>query len=55
MSRPHGGVAHEHFLPAGPFALLAHGGRAAESKVGAVHRSSLVWTERRIGRRGHGA
>ncbi len=39
---PHHGVAHEHFLPAGPFALLpmtdgADGG----------HRSSLVWTERR--------
>jgi len=39
---PHHGVAHEHFLPAGPFALLpmvddANGG----------HRSSLVWTERR--------
>ncbi len=39
---PHDGVAHEHFLPSGPFALLpmtdtAEGG----------HRSSLVWTERR--------
>ena len=38
--RPHGGVAHEHFLPAGPFAVLpmpddAQGG----------HRSSIVWTE----------
>lgn len=37
---PHEGVAHEHFLPAGPFAVLpmvddAHG-----------HRSSIVWTER---------
>ena len=36
----HEGVAHEHFLPAGPFAVLpmvddAHG-----------HRSSIVWTER---------
>jgi 2-octaprenyl-6-methoxyphenol hydroxylase len=40
--KPHNGVAHEHFLPSGPFALLpmtdgADGG----------HRSSLVWTERR--------
>jgi 2-octaprenyl-6-methoxyphenol hydroxylase len=39
---PHHGVAHEHFLPSGPFAMLpmtdtAEGG----------HRSSLVWTERR--------
>ena len=37
---PHDGVAHEHFLPAGPFAVLpmvddSHG-----------HRSSIVWTER---------
>jgi 2-octaprenyl-6-methoxyphenol hydroxylase len=39
--RPHGGVAHEHFLPSGPFAMLPmtdHEGR---------HRSSIVWTERR--------
>jgi 2-octaprenyl-6-methoxyphenol hydroxylase len=36
----HGGVAHEHFLPAGPFAMLPmtdHEG---------LHRSSIVWTER---------
>ena len=36
----HGGVAHEHFLPAGPFAMLPmtdHEG---------MHRSSIVWTER---------
>lgn len=33
---PHRGVAKEHFLPAGPFALLPMKG----------HRSSLVWTER---------
>ncbi len=37
---PHESVAHEHFLPAGPFAVLpmvddVHG-----------HRSSIVWTER---------
>ena len=37
---PHEGVAHEHFLPSGPFAMLPmtdHEGR---------HRSSIVWTER---------
>ncbi len=39
--KPHRGVAHERFLPAGPFAVLpmtddpAHG-----------HRSSIVWTEK---------
>lgn len=35
--RPHGGVAHEHFLPAGPFAILPLAGG---------NRSSIVWTER---------
>ena len=34
--RPHGGIAIEHFLPAGPFAILPMTGR----------RSSIVWTER---------
>jgi 2-octaprenyl-6-methoxyphenol hydroxylase len=34
--RPHGGIAIEHFLPAGPFAILPMTG----------HRSSIVWTER---------
>lgn len=34
--RPHGGVAYEHFLPSGPFAILPMRG----------NRSSLVWTER---------
>jgi len=42
---PHEGVAHEHFLPSGPFAVLpmtdGEDGRGA-----AAHRSSLVWTER---------
>jgi 2-octaprenyl-6-methoxyphenol hydroxylase len=33
--RPHNGVAYEHFLPAGPFAILPLPG----------NRSSLVWTE----------
>lgn len=34
--RPHGNVAHEHFLPAGPFAILPLPG----------NRSGVVWTER---------
>jgi 2-octaprenyl-6-methoxyphenol hydroxylase len=34
--RPHRGIAHERFLPAGPFAILPMTG----------NRSSLVWTER---------
>ncbi|MCE9522184.1 MAG: FAD-dependent monooxygenase [Alphaproteobacteria bacterium] len=34
--RPHEGVAHELFLPSGPFAILPMTG----------HRSSIVWTER---------
>ena len=34
--KPHHGVAHEYFLPAGPFAILPLQG----------NRSSLVWTER---------
>jgi len=39
--KPHGGVAHEHFLPAGPFAMLPM------VDDGGMHRSSIVWTERR--------
>ena len=40
-ARPHGGRAVEHFLPAGPFAILPlrDGGHLG-------HRSSIVWTER---------
>ena len=48
---PHGGVAHEHFLPSGPFALLPMtDGPEGAPGAGAPwdgHRSSLVWTERR--------
>lgn len=43
--KPHAGVAHEHFLPAGPFAVLPMTDGEAEGER--VHRSSLVWTERR--------
>ncbi|MFZ3238172.1 MAG: FAD-dependent monooxygenase, partial [Stellaceae bacterium] len=35
-ARPHAGIAVEHFLPAGPFAILPMTG----------NRSSIVWTER---------
>jgi 2-octaprenyl-6-methoxyphenol hydroxylase len=35
LERDHGGVAHEYFLPSGPFAILPLTGR----------RASLVWTE----------
>jgi 2-octaprenyl-6-methoxyphenol hydroxylase len=43
---PHDGVAHEHFLPSGPFALLPM--TDVEDDAGkVVHRSSLVWTEKR--------
>ncbi|MCV0394453.1 MAG: ubiquinone biosynthesis hydroxylase [Rhizobiaceae bacterium] len=39
--RPHEGRAEEHFLPAGPFAILP---LKSDEKGG--HRSSIVWTER---------
>lgn len=38
---PHGGVAHEHFLPAGPFAVLPM------TTTADGHRSSIVWTEKK--------
>jgi 2-octaprenyl-6-methoxyphenol hydroxylase len=41
LERPHGGVAHQHFLPSGPLAILPLVGDAS-----AEHRASLVWTER---------
>ncbi len=40
--KPHGFVAHEHFLPAGPFAILPL--RGTDARPGC--RSSIVWTER---------
>lgn len=38
----HGGTAHEHFLPSGPFAVLP-----LTDDAEGRHRSSLVWTEKR--------
>lgn len=42
--RDHQGVAHEHFLPAGPFAMLPMTDAMDEQGV-LRHRSSIVWTE----------
>lgn len=39
---PHENVAHEHFLPSGPFAVLP-----MTDDAEGRHRSSIVWTERR--------
>lgn len=39
--RPHDGIAHERFLPSGPFAMLP----LPDGPDGS-HRSSIVWTER---------
>lgn len=39
--KPHGGVAHERFLPSGPFAILP-----MPSDAKHPNRSSIVWTER---------
>jgi 2-octaprenyl-6-methoxyphenol hydroxylase len=42
--KPHNGVAHEHFLPAGPFAMLPMTDEMLPN--GTVrHRSSIVWSE----------
>ena len=45
--RPHRGIAHERFLPAGPFAVLpmTDDASVAAGRLGR-HRSSIVWTER---------
>jgi 2-octaprenyl-6-methoxyphenol hydroxylase len=45
--RPHDGIAHERFLPAGPFAILP---LPDEDNI---HRSSLVWTERQDAAQGY--
>jgi 2-octaprenyl-6-methoxyphenol hydroxylase len=39
--RPHRGVAYEHFLPSGPFAMLP-----LPDAPDGTHRSSIVWTEK---------
>ncbi len=43
---PHHGIAVEHFLPAGPFALLPMAPSADALAGGAPHVSAIVWTER---------
>ena len=43
-ARDHQGVAHEHFLPAGPFAMLPMTDGPDDQGV-MRHRSSIVWTE----------
>ncbi|HEV2100655.1 MAG TPA: UbiH/UbiF/VisC/COQ6 family ubiquinone biosynthesis hydroxylase [Stellaceae bacterium] len=43
--RPHGGIAVEHFLPAGPFAILPMTDDLMQAP-GRRGRSSIVWTER---------
>jgi 2-octaprenyl-6-methoxyphenol hydroxylase len=44
---PHNGVAYEHFLPSGPFAILPMTPTSSSEAVGPykANRSSLVWTE----------
>jgi 2-octaprenyl-6-methoxyphenol hydroxylase len=44
--KPHNGVAYEHFLPAGPFAILPMTPLRAEDGQKTINRSSLVWTEK---------
>jgi 2-octaprenyl-6-methoxyphenol hydroxylase len=46
--KPHNGVAYEHFLPSGPFAILPMTPASSSEAVGheKTDRSSLVWTER---------
>ena len=45
--KPHNGVAYEHFLPSGPFAILPMTPASSSEAVGQykANRSSLVWTE----------
>jgi 2-octaprenyl-6-methoxyphenol hydroxylase len=44
--RPHNGVALEHFLPGGPFAVLPMPPSADAIPGGAPHVSAVVWTDR---------
>jgi 2-octaprenyl-6-methoxyphenol hydroxylase len=43
--RPHAGIAVEHFLPSGPFAILPMPGEPATPGRAPRGRSSIVWTE----------
>ena len=43
--RPHAGIAVEHFLPAGPFAILPMTDEPAQPGKSPRGRSSIVWTE----------
>jgi 2-octaprenyl-6-methoxyphenol hydroxylase len=46
--KPHNGVAYEHFLPAGPFAILPMPpAERSEDAKNNFNRSSLVWTEKK--------
>ncbi|MGF1625879.1 MAG: UbiH/UbiF/VisC/COQ6 family ubiquinone biosynthesis hydroxylase [Alphaproteobacteria bacterium] len=45
-ARPHGGIAHERFLPGGPFAILPMTDDLALAPGAPLpHRSSIVWSE----------
>ena len=43
---PHDGVAHECFLPSGPFAMLPLPDATPPGENAPTHRSSIVWTEK---------
>lgn len=45
-ARPHAGLALEHFMPEGPFAVLPMTDAPKGKGTGVDHRSSIVWTER---------
>lgn len=45
-AKPHQGLALEHFMPEGPFAVLPMTGAPKPRGKGVDHRSSIVWTER---------
>src|SRR6185312_8700706 len=51
LERPHGGVAHEHFLPSGPFAILVwtEGTRQAEALMAARPEAFQAYLDRRFG------
>ncbi|MEM7445080.1 MAG: UbiH/UbiF/VisC/COQ6 family ubiquinone biosynthesis hydroxylase [Pseudomonadota bacterium] len=45
-AKPHNGLALEHFMPEGPFAVLPMTDAPKPRGKGVDHRSSIVWTER---------